>query len=43
VFVTADLLAEQRWPLFAARTVAETGVRSMLSFRLFLEQDTWAH
>ena len=40
VFVTADLLAEQRWPLFAARTVAETGVRSMLSFRLFLEQDT---
>ncbi len=39
-FVTDDLLAEQRWPLFSARTVAETGVRSMLSFRLFLEQDT---
>lgn len=40
MFVTEDLLAEQRWPMFAARTVAETGVHSMLSFRLFLEQDT---
>lgn len=40
VFVTDDLQSEQRWPLFATRTVAETGVRSMLSFRLFLEQDT---
>ena len=40
VFVTDDLLAEQRWPLFSTRAVEETGVRSMLSFRLFLDQDT---
>jgi serine phosphatase RsbU (regulator of sigma subunit) len=40
VFVTDDLQREQRWPLFSARTVAETGVRSMLSFRLFLNKDT---
>ena len=40
VCVADDLATETRWPLFAARAVAETGVRSMLSFRLFLEQDT---
>ena len=40
MFVTADLLNERRWPLFSSRTVQETGVRSMLSFRLFLAQDT---
>lgn len=40
VFVPEDLLAERRWPLFSARAVAETGVRSILSFRLFLQQDT---
>lgn len=38
--VTDDLAAEGRWPAFSARTVAETGVRSMLSFRLSLAQDT---
>jgi transcriptional regulator with GAF, ATPase, and Fis domain len=38
-FVTGDLLGEERWPLFARRTVAETGVRSMLSFQLFVEAD----
>lgn len=40
VFVTDDLTAEARWPHFSARAAAETGVRSMLSFRLFIEQDT---
>lgn len=40
MFVTDDLLAERRWPLFSTRTVQETGVRSMLSFRLFLNQNT---
>ena len=40
VYVTDDLRTEQRWPAFTARTLAETGVLSMLSFRLFLEQDT---
>jgi serine phosphatase RsbU (regulator of sigma subunit) len=40
VFVTDDLTEEVRWPHFSARAAAETGVRSMLSFRLFVEQDT---
>lgn len=39
VYVT-DLTHENRWPEFSSRAVAETGVRSMLSFRLFLETDT---
>ena len=32
----ADLAADLQWPAFSARAVAETGIRSMLSFRLFL-------
>jgi hypothetical protein len=40
MFQTDDLTAEDRWPAFSARAFAETGVRRMLSFRLFLEQDT---
>jgi serine phosphatase RsbU (regulator of sigma subunit) len=40
VFVTGDLRAEKRWPAFSARAAAETGVLSMLSFRLFLDSDT---
>ncbi len=40
VFQTDDLSAEDRWPSFSARAATETGVRSMLSFRLFLEHDT---
>ncbi len=39
-FKTDDLAAEQRWPKFSHRAVQETGVRSMLSFRLFVEEDT---
>ena len=40
VYVSDDLRVETRWPDFAARAAAETGVRSMLSFRLFVEDDT---
>jgi ANTAR domain-containing protein/GAF domain-containing protein len=34
--LTNDLAVASEWPTFARRAVAETGVRSMLSFRLFL-------
>ncbi len=37
--VIADLRDDARWPRFAERALA-LGVRSMCSFRLFLEQDT---
>jgi transcriptional regulator with GAF, ATPase, and Fis domain len=40
MFVTADLAAEDRWPAFSRRTVAETGIRSMLAFQLFVQEDT---
>lgn len=40
VFVTDDLATESRWPNFAARAAAETDVHSMLSFRLFVDEDT---
>ena len=40
VVETGDLGTEERWPSFARRTVEETGVRSMLSLRLFAEGDT---
>jgi transcriptional regulator with GAF, ATPase, and Fis domain len=36
-----DLRSEQRFPGFASRTVAETGVLSMLSFRLFTDEETF--
>ena len=39
-FLTADLAAEDRWPTFSRRATDETGVHSMLSFRLFVEGDT---
>lgn len=35
IFKTDDLSTETRWPLFAGRAHAETGVRSMLGLRLF--------
>lgn len=35
-----DLSKEQRWPRFSPRTVGETKIMSMLSFRLFSEEDT---
>ena len=40
VFQTGDLGCEERWPQFSARAKRETGVTSMLSFRLFVEGDT---
>jgi serine phosphatase RsbU (regulator of sigma subunit) len=40
VFQSDDLRTEVRWPHFSSRAASETGVRSMLSFRLFLERDT---
>jgi serine phosphatase RsbU (regulator of sigma subunit) len=40
VFLTGDLRTEIRWPDFSARAAAETGVLSMLSFRLFLDAAT---
>ena len=39
-YVIDDLAGDDRWPLFSRRAVEETGVRSMLSFRLFLRGDT---
>lgn len=40
VFQTGDLASEERWPRFAARAHAETGIQSILAVRLFVEEDT---
>lgn len=40
VFQTGDLKAEERWPRFSARAHDETGVTSILSIRLFVDEDT---
>jgi transcriptional regulator with GAF, ATPase, and Fis domain len=40
VFRVDDLADDERWPLFSHRAAEETGVRSMLSFRLFIQDDT---
>ena len=40
VFRTGDLAADPRWPDFGAKA-AELGINSMLSFRLFAEDDTF--
>jgi GAF domain-containing protein len=40
VYQTGDLGQERRWPSFASRAQRETGVTSMLSFRLFVAGDT---
>lgn len=39
-FLADDLASEDRWPRFSRRAAVETGVHSMLSFRLFVEDDT---
>ena len=39
-FKIDDLAKEDRWPKFSQRAAEETGVASMLSFRLFAEGDT---
>ncbi|HEV2887860.1 MAG TPA: GAF and ANTAR domain-containing protein [Jatrophihabitans sp.] len=38
-YLSGDLASERRWPGFGERAVDEVGVRSMLSFRMFLEDD----
>jgi GAF domain-containing protein len=40
VFHSDDLEHEHRWPAFARRAHEETGVRSMMGFRLFTEERT---
>lgn len=40
LYRTGDLATEHRWPEFAARAVERTGVRSMVSFRLFVQAHT---
>jgi GAF domain-containing protein len=40
VFETGDLGREDRWPQFSTRAQRETGITSMLCFRLFVEGDT---
>ena len=40
VFQTGRLSEESRWPNFAHRASTESGVESILSFRLFVEGDT---
>jgi GAF domain-containing protein len=39
VYRSNDLVHDTRWPLFGTRAHAETGVRSMMSLRLFMEDD----
>ena len=39
VFRARDLRTDTRWPEFGRRAAEETGVLSMLSYRLFLEDD----
>lgn len=39
IFRTGDLVDDQRWPEFGRRAAAEEGINSMLSVRLFLEDD----
>jgi GAF domain-containing protein len=41
VALVADLVADMRWPRFGPRATAETGIRSMLSFRLFAGAETF--
>ena len=40
IFVVDELAAEARWPKFASRAAQETGIASILSFRLFVDEDT---
>ena len=41
VFHTDDLKTEHRWPQFAARAFEETGIRSIMGFRLFADRHTY--
>ena len=40
IFQTGDLRNEKRWPQFSSRAHEETGICSILSIRLFIEEDT---
>lgn len=40
IFQTGDVAAEQRWPRFSQRAHDDTGVRSILALRLFVEGET---
>lgn len=40
VFLVSHLEQERRWPEFSLRAAEETGVKSMLALRLFVEEDT---
>jgi serine phosphatase RsbU (regulator of sigma subunit) len=39
VLQSDDLRTEDRWPRFSSRVAAETGILSMVSFRLFVQDD----
>jgi GAF domain-containing protein len=39
-YLICDLMTEDRWAAFSRRAVEETGVRSLLAFRLFVGDDT---
>jgi hypothetical protein len=39
VYVSGDIGTDDRWAEFGLQAYEQTGVRSMMSFRLFLEQD----
>jgi transcriptional regulator with GAF, ATPase, and Fis domain len=40
IYLIDDLATDRRWPAFSGRAAEETGVRSMLSLRLFVQDDT---
>jgi GAF domain-containing protein len=40
IFQTGRLSQERRWPEFSRRAHAESGIESILSFRLFADEDT---
>ena len=40
IFQTGELKLENRWPKFSERAHRETGICSILSLRLFIEEDT---
>ena len=40
IFRTGDLSTERRWPRFSERAQRETGITSMVCFRLFINGDT---
>ena len=39
IYIANDLAADPRWPNSGRRAAAEHGVRSMVSYRIYLEQD----